>query len=152
MKIYPSQRDRRIFMETRIKMLFLELIAALFVALILSGVFALATRRGRRKTGFFWLFLIIFLATWAGGIWIRPFGPILWGIHWLAFLLIGLVMALVLALSATDKFPRGRHETLNMLERIEQEKEVEKITYVTLSIFFWILVTVLIVAIIFRYF
>ena len=132
-------------------MLFLELFAALTVALVLSALFALATwRRGARK-GLFWLFFILFLATWAGGVWMRPFGPMLWGIHWLTFLLVGALVALILAAARSSPKPQGRQETIEMLERMKQEREVEQITWVTLTIFFWVLVITLLIVIVFRY-
>jgi len=129
----------------------LQFVMALVVAFVLSGVFALATGRGSKRTGLFWLFLIIFMATWAGGVWLRPFGPTLWGIHWVTFFLVGLIFALILAVFSPGRPPRGRHETLDMLERIEQEKEIEQFTYITLNIFFWVLLLVLVVVIFIHY-
>ena len=129
-------------------MLILDLLAALVVAIILSALFALATRRDARKKGLIWLFLLIFLVTWSGGIWARPFGPTLWGVHWLTFFLVGVIVALVLAVFS---HPRGRRETLDMLERMEEEKVMEEATYVTLSLFFWLLLIALIVAVAVRY-
>ena len=133
-------------------MIFLDITMALVVAFILSAVFAATTKRGNKKTGLIWLFLIIFLATWAGGIWIRPFGPRMLGIHWLGFLLIGMIVALFLSLKMqTNNFPIGRQETLDMLENIRQEKEIQKITYITLSLFFWVLLIALVFVIIVHY-
>lgn len=94
---------------------------------------------------------MIFLGKWAGGIWIRPVGPALWGIKWLSFLLAGLLLALLLAGHVPLHPPQNRRETLNMLERIAQEKKMEEITYVSLNLFFWVMVFVLIAAIITRY-
>lgn len=132
-------------------MVFLELIAALVVSSLLSVLFVLTTRRESGRSGLFWIFLIIFPATWAGGIWIRPFGPPVWGIHWLKFLVAGSISALFLAASVTRVPPRARHETLKMLERIKQEKKLEQITYSTLSLSFWILLAALIAVITIRY-
>jgi hypothetical protein len=132
-------------------MFVLELFFAFIVAIVLSGLFALATRRGFQWPGFLWFFLIIFLATWAGGVWVRPFGPSLFGIYWLPFVLAGLIFVLFLAISTPGQPPKNRRETIDMLERIEQEKKLDQFTYVTLSIFFWILLCVLITAIIIRY-
>lgn len=132
-------------------MIFLEFLTALLVAIALCGVFTLAARKGGRRRGVLWLFLVIFLATWAGGIWMKPWGPVMWGIHWLTFLLVGLILALILLVSAPQRPPRGRHETLDMLERIEHEKEMEEVAYFTLNTFFWFLLFVLIVAILVRY-
>ena len=131
--------------------LFLDLITALIVALILSGLFAWATQRAGRKTGLIWIVLLMFFATWAGGVWLKPFGPTLYGVHWLSFLTIGIIVALVLAVLTPQPGPRGRHETLDMLERIEQEKELEKVAYITLSVFFWILLAVLVLVLVIRY-
>lgn len=132
-------------------MFLLELVAALTVAAVLSALFAMATwKRGSRK-GLFWLFVILFLATWAGGVWMRPFGPVLWGIHWLSFLLIGGVVALILAAAQSKPSPQGRQETIDLLERMEQKREVGEIVWITLSLFFWILVLTLLGAIASRY-
>jgi Na+/H+ antiporter NhaD/arsenite permease-like protein len=132
-------------------MVIAEFLVSLTIALLLTGLYMLVTRGDRRRTGLIWLFLIIFLATWAGGTWLRPFGPGLWGVNWLAFLLVGLVIVLVLFIVIPRKVPQGRRETLDMLDRIEQEKELEQVTYVTLSIFLWVLLFLLVMAIILRY-
>jgi hypothetical protein len=132
-------------------MILLDLFAAFTVALILSLLFALATwKRGRRR-GLFWLFFILFLATWAGGLWMKPFGPALWGIHWLSFLLVGAVVALILAVAQSRPRPQGREETIEMLERMKREREAKQVAWITLTIFFWILVLTLLGAIVFRY-
>lgn len=117
----------------------------------MTFLYFLATRKTGRRSGILWLFLIIFLTTWAGGIWIKPFGPTLWGVHWLTFVLIGIIIALLLVVTSPSPGPRGRKETINMLERIEKEKKLEKVTYVALGTLFWVLFGVLIVAILVRY-
>ena len=125
-----------------------EFAVSFIIAIFFTGLYVLLTRGGGRRTGLIWLFLIIFLTTWAGGIWLRPFGPMLWGVHFLTFLLAGLTIVLFLIIAVPRKAPRGRRETLDMLERIEQEKALEKLTYITLSLFFWILLAILVIAII----
>jgi len=132
-------------------MFILELLIAVCISLILSALFVLATRRGGRKTGLLWLFLVLFLATWAGGVWLKPFGPTVWGIHWLSFLFAGLFVLAILAIAAPGRAPRGRRETLDMLERVARERELDQLTYLTLSAFFWILLAALTIAIIIRY-
>jgi len=132
-------------------MILLEILAALLVSLVLSALFALATWKRGKRQGLVWLFLIIFFATWAGGLWMRPFGPTLWGIHWLSFLLVGVLVALILAASQARPKPRGRDETIEMLESMRQRREVEQVAWVTLTIFFWVLMLALLSAILFRY-
>lgn len=132
-------------------MIVLELLFAFIVALILSTLLMLIWGRESTRTGFLWVFLIIFLGTWAGGVWVRPLGPLLLGIYWLPFLSSGLIVALIFAVSAPQRPPRKRHETLKMLDRIRREEGLRKATYITLSSFFWVLLFLMIAAIIIRY-
>ncbi len=128
-----------------------EFLTSFIIAVFLTGLYMLWTREAGRRTGLIWLFLVLFLGTWAGGVWLKPFGPKLWGVPWMAFLLAGLVIVLFLVISFPRRAPRGRHETLDMLERIEQDKKLEEVTYITLSIFFWVLLAGFVVLIILRY-
>ena len=130
---------------------FKEFLISLVVALVLCVIFALVTRSKARRTGFVWFFLFVLVATWAGGVWIRPFGPTLSDVRWLQFLVVGLLVVLMFALFAPLKPPRGRHETLDQLEEIAKQKELTKVTYTTLGIVFWVIFIILIIAIIARY-
>ena len=64
-------------------MILKEFLVSLTVALMVCVVFALITRSGARRTGFGWFLLLVLLATWAGGVWLRPFGPVWGDIRWL---------------------------------------------------------------------
>jgi len=128
-----------------------RLVTALVIAGTLSYLFACNLKRRGTRSGFFWFFLLIFMITWAGGLWLMPFGPTLLGIHWLPFITAGLADAVVVSLLAGCRYPRNRHETIDLLERIAKERELQKVTYLSLNIFFWLVLFVLMVAIIFRY-
>jgi Ca2+/Na+ antiporter len=130
---------------------FKEFLISLVVALVLCVIFALITRGKVRRTGFVWFFLLVLVATWAGGVWIRPFGPAINDVRWLQFLVVGLLVILMFALFAPLKPPRGRHDTLDQLKEIARQKELTKVTYITLSIVFWVILVILILAIILRY-
>jgi Ca2+/Na+ antiporter len=130
---------------------FKEFLISLVVALVLCVIFALITRKRARRTGFVWFFLFVLMATWAGGVWIRPFGPAISDVRWLQFLAIGLLVVLMFALFAPSRPPLGRQETLNQLEEIAHQKELTKVTYITLGIVFWVILVILIIAIIVRY-
>jgi len=130
---------------------FKEFLISLVVALVLCVIVALVTRRRARKTGFVWFFLFVLMATWAGGVWIRPFGPAMGDIRWLQFLVVGLLVVLIFALFTPLKPPQGRRDTLDQLEEIARQKELTKVTYITLGIVFWIILVILIIAIIARY-
>jgi Ca2+/Na+ antiporter len=132
-------------------MFFKEFLVSIAVALMVCVIFALTTHRTTRRTGFGWFFLFVLLATWAGGVWIRPFGPVLSDVRWLQFLIAGLLVILLFAMLAPFKPPHGRHETLDQLQGMAREKEVQKVTYVTLSIVFWVVLVILVIAIAIRY-
>ncbi|MEJ2222647.1 MAG: hypothetical protein P8X80_17815 [Desulfobacterales bacterium] len=55
------------------------------------------------------------------------------------------------ALFAPLKPPQGREDTLEQLEKIARQKELDKVTYITLGIVFWVIFVILIFAIIARY-
>lgn len=132
-------------------MILKEFLISLSIALLICVVYALITRSDVRRTGFGWFLLFVLLATWAGGIWLRPFGPVWGDIRWLQFLIAGLVVLLLFALFAPFKKPRGRRDTIDQLQEIARQKEVQKMTYVTLGIVFWVILAILIVAITIRY-
>jgi hypothetical protein len=136
---------------------------SLVIALLLSLLFAAIIRRRGPRSGFFWFFVLILMATWAGGIWARPLGPSLWGVNWLSFLIVGLIVALLVTLNALrdspgKQYPRverdaqlSRNQTQDLLEEVNRKKDSRQLTYVTLSIFFWLLLLMLIATILSRY-
>ena len=128
-----------------------EFFVALIVALLVSILFGYALRRRIPRKGFFWFFLILLLATWAGGMWIGPFGPSFRGIFWLPFVLVAVVVGAFLAAVAPRRAPTGRIETLEMLEEIEQKRKLQKLTYISFGVFFWVALFALITVIIVRY-
>jgi Ca2+/Na+ antiporter len=132
-------------------MIIKEFFVSLAIALLICVVYALITRSGVRRTGFGWFLLFMLLATWAGGVWLRPFGPIWGDIRWLQFLIAGLAVLLVFTLFAPFKVPRGRQETIDQLQEIARQKEVQEVTYVTLGIVFWVILVILIAVIAIRY-
>lgn len=131
-------------------MIFLDLLLAFFVALAFSFLLSLAIRRTTPGTTGAWSvallipFLIIFLAVWAGGVWFSPLGADLWGLRGIAFLLVGLIVALILAAVVPRRSPRTRWEAT-------AQAEEQQFAAWTFSIFFWLLLVVLAGLIIARY-
>ena len=124
-------------------MFYRELIFALLIALTLSAIFV-GSRRFESWPGLVVFFFIVFLAAWAGGIWLTPVGRPFWGVYWAPFLIAGLIFALVLAASSPPRLPRYRGEALRQAEK---EKNVEAAAGMLL----WVLMAVLVVAIVTRY-
>jgi len=135
-------------------MFFAHLLIAILVAL-LGPIVLLPIISGRPKrngdsvaTSVLFFFLILFFATWAGGVWIRPFGPSMWGAYWLPFVLVGVFVAMLLA-AATEPARRDRAR-----QHIEAPTETPVGTAVAMTafgMFFWSLIIGLLVAVIARY-
>jgi hypothetical protein len=122
-----------------------DILFALVFALFVSSLFIFGFRRTSPWAGGFLLFLlVVFLATWAGGLWLAPIGAPLWGAYWGSFLIVAVVFALLLAAAAPTRPPQTRGEAI-------RQAEAEEETEATLSVFFWILIVVLVVAILASY-
>ncbi|MFO7462127.1 MAG: hypothetical protein R6X07_16035 [Desulfatiglandales bacterium] len=128
-------------------MFFIHLFYALFFALLLTAAFFALFRTKGPWSSIVLFFLVIFLASWAGGAWLTPFGPGLWGISFLPFLLVGLIFALLLAASA----PSEREESTVELVDPEESRRKRATAATALGLFFWVLVGALLVIIIARY-
>lgn len=121
--------------------------AGLGLAIIVSFIFTLIVGKGIKQFAyaeFIGLFLLIFLATWAGGLWIEPVGPVMWGVSLAVFIVVGGLVALIVA--ATLPTPRHRKEhaapTGGPLDQIHQES--------FLNVFFFIIILTLVAAILYR--
>ncbi len=124
-------------------MIFVELLFALAIALFFTVVFTVLGRRARSWPIVLVFFLLIFLGAWAGGIWITPVGPTFIGIYWISFFTAGLIFALLLvAVTAFSSRP-----SQDSKDEIREEEDLE----ITISMFFWILLLALVVAIIIGY-
>jgi hypothetical protein len=129
----------------------LDFLTSFIIALVLSALFVLVLQRSGIRSVYFWFFLVIFLSSWAGGVWMKPFGPSLLGIFWVPFLMAGVAAAAIFAAFAPRQPPKGRHETLDMLDDIEYERKFKNIAYISMSLFFQIIISALIVAVIIGY-
>jgi hypothetical protein len=121
------------------------LFAAVFAILLTLIFTTLFRRKGPWSRGLVF-FLVVFLAAWAGGVWLLPFGPTLFGVSWLPFLIGGLFVALILAAALPPQMPEQPSE-----KRIELEKQGNTIDQKRFDAFFFILVGALLVAVILGY-
>jgi len=133
-------------------MFLVDLIASVIFAILASMLSVHMLRRSGYKMAFFWLFMLVLLATWAGGVWISPVGPDIGGIFLLPFVISGILIVLVLlAFTARGHKPQGRHETIALIEREKQKRDLQKITTISLNLFFYFLLILLVLAIVARY-
>jgi hypothetical protein len=75
-----------------------DFLLAVLIAALLTAIFAGFFRGHRFGAGLIMFFAVLLLATWAGGIWISPFGPLIRGVSWISFVLVGLLFALILTI------------------------------------------------------
>ncbi len=90
------------------------------------------------------VFVVIFLGSWAGGIWITPVGPNVMGVYWLSAFVVGLLFTLAMSALAVRR-TRRRERTEG--EVAGEERELEAV----IDAFIWILVGSLVVLIVFGY-
>ena len=135
-------------------MLWIDLIWAFLLALLFALLLAgpLRWRHPSRSGGAVplaavFLFTIFFLAIWAGGRWLAPIGPPLWGGYWLSFLLVGLFVLLLLATVSPPAPPPPPRTPAEVHSEIQKEEAAGTV----LSVFFLLLLVALIVAILLSY-
>jgi hypothetical protein len=95
-----------------------EIIFALIISLSISIIISMILRREGPRTGFFLLFVTVFLITLAGGLWLSPAGPYTRGLYWLPFIVVGGLGSYILYLRAPRKPPHNREETIKTLKAI----------------------------------
>lgn len=128
-------------------MIWTEILVASAIALVLAVIFVPLVgwrrpgmSREKQASAFWFFFLVLFLATWAGGAWIAPMGPLLWGVPWLSFLLVGLVVALLLAAVAPPRSRTHSHHS------VHSSTGGEAAISAGLGLFFWLLMLLLLFA------
>lgn len=128
----------------------IEILLAVIIALLFSVLLVTVAgieRPGRPGLGpgLFFFFILLFALTWAGGIWLAPFGPALWGVYWIPFLVVGLFVALLIAVLLPRRRPRTPVEAQ---EEAKERAEAEG----ALSFFFWVLIAFVALSLILHYF
>lgn len=114
--------------------------AAFLVTLFIMLIFSLFSRRPMRSLWVF--FIIIFLATWTGQLWITPFGPVGWGVAWLPLFLVALFFSFLI-FSLLPPVPKPVTKT---------EKQTEEGAALAFGILFWVMVILLLASIITGYY
>lgn len=121
---------------------FYHILAAILIALAFTLIFSVGLKN-KGPWGTLWFtFLVLFLSSWAGFLWLKPIGPLVFGIPMVPSLFIALVIAFALAAVSYTSLPPGA---------IEQSEKEAKTLPAAIGVFFWLLVIVLITAIVVGY-
>ena len=124
------------------------IIAALAVAFILTILFSVLLKNKGPWGGLWVVFIIIFLASWAGHLWISPIGPLVGNVSIVPIVIVGIIIAVILAAVS-------RPTIRNKPPKIEaewQEPPKEAVNAVTVGVFYWVLLVILIFTIIGGYY
>jgi hypothetical protein len=122
-----------------------EILVALFLAVtVIWGVMTAAGERGGWDV---WpVFLLFFFLIWGGGLWFKPVGPPVFGVYWLPFVLVALIIGLFwAAVPPPPKRPRVRTTV------VDAEERDTAMTVAGLGLLFWLLLTVVSIAAFVRY-
>lgn len=126
-------------------MVLVDFFFALGIAALVTALFAAGLGRRGPWASSPLFFVLVFLAAWAGGVWITPVGPPLWGFYWLPFVIVAVLFALLLAAATPPaRPPRSR------LEAQEQARDMAT-TALVVETFFWVLLIGLVLVILLRY-
>lgn len=125
-------------------MLPIDFLFAFVLALIFAWILAGSYRgRGITRVGAWPIFVVFFFlllfVIWAGGVWLVPFGPVLWGGYWLPFVAVGIIVWLLIAAFAWES-PRR----LDKAQTVAPDKPGDESVAVVLTVFFWIVIVVLV--------
>jgi len=128
-------------------MFIVDFVFALAITLLFVILFAIVFRYRGPWNSMLWFFLIVLLATWAGGVWLTPVGPSIRGFYWMPFLMVGLIVVLLLV-AAT--FPTRERPTIELIDEKERRAK-RRAAGTALGIAFWVLLILLLAAIFLRY-
>jgi NADH:ubiquinone oxidoreductase subunit 6 (subunit J) len=124
--------------------IWIDLLLVVIFALFLSNVLIWGigwrhpAERDTVGVSLLFLFVILALAMWAGGVWL-PGRPVLYGTSWLGLLLIGvLVSLLIMSLAAPVRRARAPDKTAT-------DAQEEIVAATAFGIFFWTLIAALLI-------
>lgn len=128
-------------------MFLLDFMFAIAIALILVLLFLLVFRYRGPWNSVLWFFVVLLMATWAGGVWLTPIGPAVAGFYWLPFLVAGLIVSLLLAATA---IPSKEESTVELVDP-KARRAKRRAAGTALGISFWVVMMLLLAAIFARY-
>jgi hypothetical protein len=126
--------------------MFVGLIAALFLALIVTSL-AVAAFRRRGPWGSAWtFFLFMFLALWTSTIYVRHIGPVYYGIAWMPLFFLAIILSVLLIVPGANEW---RDESIkdNTPAKDQPPRRTEAPAPPARTLF-WVITFLLIVAII----
>jgi hypothetical protein len=132
-----------------------SILISLFFALVFTILLSYIFRRRAPGPagGAIFIFLILFMFTWAIGIMIDPLGPVFYGIPWVEYLLVAFAIMLLIGALLPRSRPEEQtriHSKLDVDEKVKRRQQGAVAFQLTFGIFFWLMIFVLFMAAIIR--
>lgn len=112
----------------------MEALFAFLMALLFTLIFTLGFQRRGPWSSVVVFFLVVFLAAWAGSLWISHAGPAFVGIFWVPIVAVAFIFAVLLSTLLPRRPPTQSVETIS---QVKQEERTRERVY---DAFFWMLV------------
>jgi hypothetical protein len=111
-------------------------LADLFAALLIGSLIVFAISLAFRTKGpwgsLLWFFIVVSLFAWVAGVWLRPYGPVWFGVGWIPIIFVGFLVAFLL----TAVSPRGAA----FFNKSKKESVAAENQKADVDVFFWILI------------
>ena len=133
------------------------MISSLIASILLALVFALLLSFGFRRRGpgpyggFVFLFIIIFMFTWAIGSLLAPLGPLYFGVSWLGYFLVAVMVMLLLGALIPRDRPGPRIISKSEVDERARQEKYPTATQISVGIFFWLMIFGLLVIVLSEY-
>ncbi len=114
---------------------------------LLMSLFTVVIQQEEDRALVYRIFLIIFLSVWAGVVWRKPHEP---SIQFAVTSMLTLVFLVGVAF-IPRRPPKGRHDTLDLLTQLEQERKLESIFKKHFDIWYRVALCLLLAAVVIRY-
>ena len=119
-------------------MFFADFFAALIIGSLIVFLISLAFRTKGPWGSMLWFFIVVSLFAWVAGVWLRPYGPVWFGVGWIPIIFVGFLVAFLL----TSVSPRKTRPPVPVILKEETVSAEERKT--AADAFFWILIMVLV--------
>ncbi|HKJ64002.1 MAG TPA: hypothetical protein VJ969_01270 [Desulfopila sp.] len=124
-------------------MILSDIVLALVLGVLFAALFGAFARGRGGMPGIVPVFILFFLFAWAGGLWLRPVGPPVFGMYWVPGLILAVLIFLLLA-AVVRRPTRTRTD-------VEKKLAVENAAATVIGITFWFLIGLLLLAILAGY-
>lgn len=121
-----------------------KIIFAFLLAILLSLVLYYALRNKGPWNNIWLTFIFIFLGIWAASLWISPIGPVYMGVAWVPLFFVGIILMLIIASGKSPTRDDWKKKEVKMDPRKEP-------AVISVSIFFWIMLLILMIIIVLGY-